>query len=113
MRSTGDSRMELEQLILQIGKQAKKAASDLAVIPTAVKNKALDSMAEQIARQTVAGGGALLAAASEPAAVLRENVASPGGTTAAALAVLMADDGLKALMEKAVAAAKARSIELG
>jgi len=72
-----------------------------------------DALAEQIARQTVAGGGALLAAASEPAAVLRENVASPGGTTAAALAVLMADDGLKALMEKAVAAAKARSIELG
>ncbi|MDH3195587.1 MAG: pyrroline-5-carboxylate reductase [Hyphomicrobiales bacterium] len=72
-----------------------------------------EALAEQLARQTVAGGGALLDAASEPAAVLRDNVASPGGTTAAALAVLMADDGLKALMEKAVAAAKARSIELG
>ncbi len=71
------------------------------------------ALAEQLARQTVAGGGALLAAASEPAAALRENVTSPGGTTAAALAVLMADDGLKPLVEKAVAAAKARSIELG
>ena len=72
-----------------------------------------DALAEQLARQTVVGGGALLDAASEPAAALRENVTSPGGTTAAALAVLMADDGLKPLLEKAVAAAKARSIELG
>jgi pyrroline-5-carboxylate reductase len=72
-----------------------------------------EALAEQLARQTVAGGGALLAAASEPAAVLRENVTSPGGTTAAALAVLMADEGLKPLLERAVAAAKARSIELG
>ena len=72
-----------------------------------------EALAEQLARQTVAGGGALLGAASEPAAELRENVTSPGGTTAAALAVLMADDGLKALLEKAVAAAKARSVKLG
>ncbi|HSG96164.1 MAG TPA: pyrroline-5-carboxylate reductase [Afifellaceae bacterium] len=72
-----------------------------------------EALAERLARQTVVGGGALLDAASEPAAVLRENVTSPGGTTAAALAVLMADDGLKPLLEKAVAAAKARSIELG
>ena len=71
------------------------------------------ALAEQLARQTVVGGGALLGAAGEPAAVLRQNVTSPGGTTAAALAVLMADDGLKPLLEKAVAAAKARSIELG
>ena len=72
-----------------------------------------EALAELLARQTVVGGGALLAAASEPAAVLRENVTSPGGATAAALAVLMADDGLKPLLEKAVAAAKARSTELG
>jgi len=72
-----------------------------------------EALAEKLARQTVVGGGALLDAASEPAAVLRENVTSPGGTTAAALAVLMGDDGLKLLLEKAVAAARARSIELG
>lgn len=72
-----------------------------------------EALAEKLARQTVVGGGALLGAASEPAAVLRENVTSPGGTTAAALAVLMGDDGLKLLLEKAVAAARARSIELG
>jgi pyrroline-5-carboxylate reductase len=39
-------------------------------------------------------------------------VTSPGGTTAAALDVLMAADGLGALMDKAVAAATARSREL-
>ena len=42
-------------------------------------------------------------------AQLRINVTSPGGTTEAALRVLMADDGLKPLMEKAVAAADARA----
>jgi pyrroline-5-carboxylate reductase len=43
---------------------------------------------------------------------LRENVTSPAGTTAAALAVLMGQDGLASLMEKAVAAATKRSREL-
>jgi pyrroline-5-carboxylate reductase len=45
-------------------------------------------------------------------ATLRQNVTSPGGTTAAALEVLMADDGLKPLMGRAVAAAKRRAEEL-
>jgi len=39
-------------------------------------------------------------------------VTSPGGTTAAALEVLMAPDGLAALMSRAVAAATQRSREL-
>jgi pyrroline-5-carboxylate reductase len=39
-------------------------------------------------------------------------VTSPGGTTAAALEVLMATDGLAALMAKAIAAAARRSREL-
>jgi pyrroline-5-carboxylate reductase len=43
---------------------------------------------------------------------LRQNVTSPGGTTAAALEVLMAPDGLDALMREAVAAAARRSREL-
>jgi len=43
---------------------------------------------------------------------LRENVTSPGGTTAAALAVLMAEDGLRPLMVRAVEAAKRRAAEL-
>jgi pyrroline-5-carboxylate reductase len=39
-------------------------------------------------------------------------VTSPGGTTAAALNVLMAAEGLDALMREAVAAATQRSREL-
>ncbi len=66
-----------------------------------------------LARATVAGAGELLHRAPEDAATLRRNVTSPGGTTEAALKVLMADDGLGALMEKAIAAAARRSRELG
>jgi pyrroline-5-carboxylate reductase len=69
-------------------------------------------MAAKLARETVAGSGELLHQSPLDAAVLRENVTSPGGTTAAALAVLMGPDGLTALMEKAVAAATARSRQL-
>ena len=67
----------------------------------------------KLARQTVIGAAALLEADPAPASVLRQNVTSPNGTTAAALAVLMAPDGLTPLMEKAVAAARQRSEELG
>jgi pyrroline-5-carboxylate reductase len=72
-----------------------------------------DELAGLLARQTVAGAGALLAASTLSPEVLRKNVTSPGGTTAAALSVLMAEDGLKPLLIRAVAAAKKRSIELG
>jgi pyrroline-5-carboxylate reductase len=69
-------------------------------------------LAERLARATIAGSGELLNRASDDAATLRRNVTSPGGTTAAALEVLMSKDGLKALMEKAIAAATRRSREL-
>jgi pyrroline-5-carboxylate reductase len=69
-------------------------------------------LAMQLARATVSGAGELLHQSSEPAATLRQNVTSPAGTTAAALSVLMADDGLRPLMIKAVAAAAKRSREL-
>jgi pyrroline-5-carboxylate reductase len=69
-------------------------------------------LAAKLARETIAGSGELLHRSPLDAAVLRENVTSPAGTTAAALAVLMGQDGLAALMEKAVAAATARSREL-
>lgn len=72
-----------------------------------------DDLAAELAKATVCGAGALMAAVDTAPAILRENVTSKGGTTAAALAVLMADDGLTSLMTKAVAAAKARSTELG
>jgi pyrroline-5-carboxylate reductase len=71
------------------------------------------ALAAKLARETVAGSGELLHRSPLDAAVLRENVTSPGGTTAAALAVLMGPAGLAPLMNKAVAAAAARSRELG
>jgi pyrroline-5-carboxylate reductase len=72
-----------------------------------------DELSEILARQTVAGAGALLGQSPLPAGELRRNVTSPGGTTAAALEILMAENGLKPLLIRAVAKAKQRSIELG
>jgi pyrroline-5-carboxylate reductase len=65
-------------------------------------------LAMQLARATVSGSGELMHVSPLDAATLRQNVTSPGGTTQAALEVLMADDGLSPLMERAVAAAVAR-----
>ncbi len=69
-------------------------------------------LAMRLARETVSGAGELLHRSDQDAGTLRHNVTSPGGTTAAALAVLMADDGLAALMRRAVAAATIRGREL-
>ena len=66
----------------------------------------------RLARATVAGAGELALVSSEMPARLRENVTSPGGTTRAALDVLMAKPGLPELLDRAVAAATARSREL-
>jgi pyrroline-5-carboxylate reductase len=71
-----------------------------------------EALAMRLARVTVAGAGELVHLSDEPAATLRQNVTSPGGTTAAALEVLMADDGLQPLMNRAIAAATVRSREL-
>ena len=65
-------------------------------------------LAQHLARSTVTGSAELMAQSDLTPWRLRENVTSPGGTTAAALEVLMASDGLKPLLEKAVAAATAR-----
>ena len=69
--------------------------------------------AMQLARQTVIGAAALMESDVQSVSILRENVTSPKGTTAAALAVLMAPDGLEALLDRAVLAARIRSEELG
>ncbi|WP_420133919.1 pyrroline-5-carboxylate reductase [Rhodopseudomonas sp.] len=71
-----------------------------------------EALAMTLARATVAGSGELLHRSDLDAATLRKNVTSPGGTTAAALEVLMADDGFRPLLTKAVAAAAKRSREL-
>jgi pyrroline-5-carboxylate reductase len=69
-------------------------------------------LSEKLARATVAGSGELLRQSTKPASTLRENVTSPGGTTAEALRVLMADNAWQPLMDRAIAAATARSKEL-
>jgi pyrroline-5-carboxylate reductase len=71
-----------------------------------------EGLAARLAQATVAGSGELLHRSGLDPALLRQNVTSPGGTTAAALAVLMADDGLYLLLERAVAAATRRGREL-
>lgn len=70
-------------------------------------------LAMRLARETVAGAGELLHQSTEEAAQLRKNVTSPGGTTAAALSVLMADDAMQPLFDKAIEAARTRAQELG
>ncbi len=69
-------------------------------------------LAMRLARETVAGAGELLYQSPDAAAQLRKNVTSPGGTTAAALSVLMAEDGMQPLFDKAIAAARRRAEEL-
>jgi pyrroline-5-carboxylate reductase len=70
--------------------------------------------AMQLARATIIGAAGLLEAEPDiSASQLRINVTSPKGTTAAALEVLMAEDGLAPLLDRAVTAARLRSEELG
>jgi len=71
------------------------------------------ALAKQLTEATVSGAGALIAESDDPPSQLRVNVTSKGGTTAAALAVLMAEDGMAPLLEKAIRAARDRSVELG
>lgn len=69
-------------------------------------------LARRLALVTVAGSGELARVARQSPAQLREAVTSPGGTTRAALDVLMAEDGLAHLLQRAVAAATRRAREL-
>lgn len=70
------------------------------------------ALAMQLARATVSGSGELMRQSGIDAATLRQNVTSPNGTTHAALQVLMAEDGMGPLFEKAIAAAANRAKEL-
>lgn len=69
-------------------------------------------LAMQLARSTVCGSGELAFQSSESATALRQAVMSPKGTTLEAVNVLMADDGIQPLMNRAIAAATKRSREL-
>jgi pyrroline-5-carboxylate reductase len=70
-------------------------------------------LASQLAAATFSGAVALMDEGVTSPEQLRINVTSPNGTTQAALDVLMAEGGLGDLIEKAVLAARDRSIELG
>jgi len=71
-----------------------------------------DEQARALTLATFTGAARLAADSPEPASVLRERVTSKGGTTAAALAV-MAGRGVDRHIVEALAAARARSEELG
>lgn len=72
-----------------------------------------ETIAGQLAMQTIMGAGALAAASHDTPTKLREQVTSPNGTTQAALNVLMGGGRMQALVSEAVEAARARSVELG
>lgn len=67
--------------------------------------------AERLAAITCFGAGAMMATSPDEAEELRRRVTSPGGTTEAAMAVLDGG-GFRALMQRAVEAARDRSTEL-
>lgn len=69
--------------------------------------------AATLARATVSGAAALMATSDADPAELRRQVTSPGGTTAAGLELLTGSGALQALLVETVAAAVARSKELG
>jgi pyrroline-5-carboxylate reductase len=84
------------------------------VLAAAAEKEGLDAeTAMRLARLTVGGAGALLLESPHTATELRRQVTSPGGTTQAALDVLMAPEGMAALLRRAVAAAAQRARELG
>ncbi len=83
-----------------------------ALAQAGIANGLPEDLAWPMARRTVIGSGALAAAGDEAPSTLRKNVTSPGGTTQAALGVLMADDGVQPLFDRAIRAAAERSKEL-
>lgn len=83
-----------------------------ALIAAGVAQGLAPEVADRLARQTILGAGTLLDASGEDPAILRANVTSPGGTTAEGIAVLEQRE-VRDAFGAAVAAATARSVELG
>lgn len=69
-------------------------------------------MSTRLTRQTLLGAATLLSKSGEEPQKLRSNVTSPAGTTAAAIGV-MQNSNLESIVADAIAAAAARSKELG
>ena len=78
----------------------------------AVEHGLPETVADQLARQTLYGAGTLLRETGAAPEELRARVTSKGGTTAAAVAVFNAAD-LDEIIARAVGAAVTRSKELG
>jgi pyrroline-5-carboxylate reductase len=66
-------------------------------------------LAMTLARETVCGAGELAYRSDETPEAMRRAVTSPKGTTLEALNILMAEDGLQQLMDRAIDAATKRS----
>ncbi len=72
-----------------------------------------ENLAATLARQTIIGSAALAEANPDtPIKALRQNVTSPKGTTEAGLSILMNGE-LQEILDRTIAAATARSKELG
>ena len=83
-----------------------------ALLDAAIAQGLPADVADSLVRQLFRGAGVLLADSSESPATLRERVTSPNGTTAAGLAEFESA-GLREIVNRAVAAAAARSAEIG
>ncbi|MFT4989784.1 MAG: pyrroline-5-carboxylate reductase [Acidimicrobiales bacterium] len=83
-----------------------------AMIAAGIEQGLSPHVADALGRQTVLGAATLLAESSESPAQLRANVTSPGGTTAAAIAAMQGSE-LEKIVAQGIAAAVARSVELG
>ena len=70
-----------------------------------------EALAHSLAIDTLLGAAMLLADSDDRPEALRDAVTSPGGTTASALKVF-SDNDLRGIVDRALAAAKARSLEL-
>jgi pyrroline-5-carboxylate reductase len=83
------------------------------LMETAARDMGLPAdLARILTRQTAYGAGRVAVESDLELAALRASVTSKGGTTAAALASFD-DDGIRAIVERALGAARDRSIELG
>jgi len=69
-------------------------------------------LAMRIAKRTVTGAATLMSDSDQTPEALRRAVTSPGGVTKEALDVLMGDNGMPSLFQKALRAAAARDREL-
>ena len=83
-----------------------------AMIAAGIEQGLAPEVADALGRQTILGAASLLADANETPAQLRSNVTSPGGTTAAAIEQMQSEQ-LEEIVGRAIAAATARSVELG